>query len=99
MLPFANQKLEAEGVDLEARLKANLKIVEAHLVLLLAGVEDVQMACNGKEQIVVVWRQAGKLVLEHLRHLGGAFAPFRDARLNAPGEEFIREFAKPVLEH
>ena len=55
VFPVTDQKLETEGVYLHAGLEANTKIAVIHLILIDIRMEEVEMAGDGEEEIVVIW--------------------------------------------
>ena len=54
--PIANEELEAVGINFHARLEADAKISEIHLVLLRVRQEEGEVACDGEEEVVLEGR-------------------------------------------
>lgn len=96
--PVQNEKLEAESVDPDGRLEADAQVIVVHFVELGARVQKTDVASDGKEEIVVKWRQLGELVLQHLRRGFGALAFLLDAVLDSLWKDLIWKLTKPVLE-
>ena len=96
--PIQDKELEAERIDLDGRLKAYAQIAVVHLVELSTGVQQTNVACDGKEKIIIEGWQFRQLVFQHLRSALGALALLLDPRLRRLGKDFVRELPKPVLE-
>lgn len=64
VLPVADEEIEAECVDLHAWLEADAKIAIVHLVLVNIGMQEVEMTGDGEEEVIIVWREFGELVLQ-----------------------------------
>lgn len=54
IFPVADKEIEAKGVDLHTRLETDAQIAVVHLVLVDVRMEEVEMAGNGEEEIVVI---------------------------------------------
>lgn len=72
--PVADQELEEEGINLHAGLKADAQISKVHLVLIRVSQEKTEMACNGKEKVVVEGWKIGEFLDEHLWDINCASA-------------------------
>lgn len=66
VLPVADQEVEAECINFHARLEANAKVAVVHFVLVDIGVQEVEVASDGKKKVIVIRRQFGKFIFQHL---------------------------------
>ena len=72
ILPVADKELETEGIDSHTRLEADAQIAVVHLVLVHIGMEEIEMAGDGEQKVVVVGREFGEFILQHLWGCRGA---------------------------
>lgn len=72
VLPVADKELETEGIDSHTRLEADAQIAIVHLVLVHIGMEEIEMAGDGEQKVVVVGRELGEFILQHLWGCRGA---------------------------
>lgn len=91
--------METETIYLEAWLKAYAEILIVHLVGIHVRVKQTEMARDGEEKVIIVWRELGEFVLEHLWHLRCPCAFFGNPCLSLFRKKFIRNVAKPGLKH
>ena len=98
VLPITDKKLKTKRINLHARLETDTKIAVIHLVLVDVGMEEIQMTRNREKKVIVVRRQLGQFIFEHLGCAGGSFTFFGDHGLRRFGEEFIGQFSEPGFE-
>lgn len=67
--PVANEELKAERIDFEAGLEADAEVAVVHFVLVYVGVQETEMACDGKKQIIVPGRQFRKFILQQFGNI------------------------------
>jgi hypothetical protein len=91
--------MKAKRVNLHARLETNAEIPIIHLVLIDIRVEEVEVAGDCEEKVVVVRRQFRELILQHLWGGSCALAFFSNHGLRFLGEKFVRQLPQPSLEH
>lgn len=91
--PVADEELEAEGINLHARLEANAQVSIIHLVLLGVRKEKREVAGNGEEEVVVEGREVREFVDEQLRDLLRASAFTGNSVLCSLWKEFIWKLA------
>lgn len=72
--PVADQKLETECINLHTGLETNAQVLEVHLVLVRMSQQKTEMTGDGKEEIILEWREVGKFVNQKLRNLVRASA-------------------------
>lgn len=105
--PITHEVIEEPSLQLEAWADANAKVVKVHLVRLLVGQEETEMARNGEEEVVVERWQLGQSVTEFLWcFLIGAFEVqvvlFQlcgQRGLNFIGHHLGWQVSKPFLQH
>ena len=57
------------------------------------------MTCDGEEEVIVEWRELGKLVSHQLWSFGGSHTLFGDLVLHGLRQDLVWEFSQPRLEH
>lgn len=64
--PVANQVVEQPALEVQARSDAHSEVVEVHLVAVLVGEEERQVAGDGEQEVVVEWWELGECVAKLL---------------------------------
>jgi hypothetical protein len=96
--PIQDEELEAEGINLDSRLKADTEVVVVHLVELGARVQKADVASDREEQVVVERRQFGELILEQLGCSLGTLTFSLDLSLDLLRKDLVGQLSQPALE-
>jgi len=98
--PALDQPPETQCINSHAWLEANAQVAVVHLVFVGVSQEKRKVAGNSKEKIVVEWREIRELINEHLRDcIGGTVMCLSDTILGSLGEQLVRKFTEPSLQH